>query len=129
MLFYLYKLISSMTHSKHLFQERENRHFITFVWNFIKRITQSLAMQYECAYMCVHTVSIYFPKSCPTFHRFLLPILNSTCSFPHLARTDTSFFTRPRVFPGYRKKTISVMSRRSFPPHFLSFRIRRRDRR
>lgn len=48
---------------------------------------------------------MYFPESYPTCHRFLLPILNSTRSFPHPVRTDASFFTRLYVFPqGYRKK-------------------------
>jgi len=79
--------------------------------------------------VCAYRLNTYFPKSYFTFHRFLLPISNSTCSFPHLTQADTSFFTRPRVFPGYRKKKKNYIGRvppRSFPPYFLSFRIRRR---
>lgn len=57
---------------------------------------------------------------------------------PSSSRADTSFFTPSPLSPSppaysqgtaKKKQTISVVSRRSFLPHFLSSRIRRRDRR
>lgn len=40
----------------------------------------------------------YFLKSCATFHRILLPISNSTRSFPYPVQRNTPFFTRPCVY-------------------------------
>lgn len=96
-------------------------HYYDSMHNVITLIVATCIVR-ACA-SCVLYVRIFgaaqhkfSPKSYPTFHRFLLPIPNSTRSFSYLARTDTSFFMRrARLFPRCPPRK-NYISRAALPP-------------